>query len=433
MKLPLKLATAALCISLSMSAHSRDIIIGLSPYQNAESAKQQAIDAFKYASQLTPEDSVTFVDAYNLRVIGEFTVPDDPRYKGTKARLAANKPDVAKIIAFTKQAKSGQPGGPTVNQALRLPQILRFIAQNITSDGGHDVVMLGSPFYDDPRDAAFSMANANVPSDGHINNSTAETPYGGAGNTKLLAGMRVHMSYGDENIMVNTAHRNAVHRFWTLYIESMGGQLVYFDADRATLFERLDVNSSSPPHAFTRQDTKKLEMVQHRPVVLQQNTPIYERVLSTNAVSEAQYRGAENVEVGITWDCNTCDIDLYARPKPNADVLSYRNTTSNDGRYWKDYMNSPRLTNGHEIIAFNHPIDLRGMLLAVNFYGGQAPEGVNVEIRISFDGQTFASSYKINASSGDGGANINTMIEREQSNKPTTILIHPLQVLGLAG
>ena len=126
-------------------------------------------------------------------------------------------------------------------------------------------------------------------------------------------------------------------------------------------------------------------------------------------------------------------MDLYARPKPGADILYYGNTSSNEGRYWKDYMNSPRLTNGHEIIAFNQPIDLRGLLLAVNFYGGEAESGVNIELRISFDGQTFASNYVINSNIGDGGANIHRIMEREKSNTPTTILIKPLQVLGFSG
>ena len=60
MRLSIKLGIIALSISLSISAHSRDIVIGLSPYQDADSAKQQAIDALKYASQLTPDDKVIF-------------------------------------------------------------------------------------------------------------------------------------------------------------------------------------------------------------------------------------------------------------------------------------------------------------------------------------------------------------------------------------
>ena len=122
------------------------------------------------------------------------------------------------------------------------------------------------------------------------------TPYGSAGNAKLLAGMRVHMGYGEESIMVNTAHRNGVHRFWTLYIESMGGQLVYFDADRATLFENLNVNDSAPAHAYTKQNTKKTgdgaTPSRCSPTKTHQSMSVF---LSTDTVSEAQYRGAENV------------------------------------------------------------------------------------------------------------------------------------------
>ena len=138
---------------------------------------------------------------------------------------------------------------------------------------------------------------------------------------------------------------------------------------------------------------------------------------------------ANNVEIGISWKCQ-CDLDLYSRPIPNAQVLYFGETSSEFGQYWKDYREAPNAANGFETILFKVPLDLRVLLIAINFYDGDAPQGVSGEIRLSVDGQVYASAFQIKAAKGNQGKDIVTTVNSGRSTAHS-ILIDPLHIVGL--
>ena len=139
---------------------------------------------------------------------------------------------------------------------------------------------------------------------------------------------------------------------------------------------------------------------------------------------------AESLQIGIAWECESCDIDLYARPFPGAPVLYFGHTQSPQGRYWKDYTNSPLLTNGQETIGFTVPVDLRTLTLAVNFYRGEAPGRAQGEIRIAVDDQTFALPFHLPAEIGNGGVGMASVLERSRATSTHWLVIDPMAVVG---
>lgn len=412
------------------AASARNLVVAVSPYYTPDEARKHSIQLLQQLTQLDQGSRVTMIDGYNLSIIGEFNIPDNPAYKNPKARLGVNRKAVTALKRFADQSVTpGGEGHPSLSGAVRLPQLLRYVANNFVRSGSLDVIILGSPLYDDPKEPVFSMAGGHFPSDGHLFASQGKTPFGATGHSGLLKNVHVHIGYDNDNIMRGDRHAYFVKRFWTLYVEALGGKLGGFVGDVPTLFRRVSNNAAPPAHDFKPVKSNKLEMIILPPVENRQS--IFERPVSETALSQAQIRRAENVQIGISWQCALCDLDLYAQAIPGAPVLYFGRTVTTHGRYWKDYRNSPGPTNGYETIGFNVPLDLRTLIIAVNFYEGKAPQGVSGEVRLSVDGHTYASTFHIAATTGNKGRGIFEVIESGHTDRPQSIIINPLRVVGL--
>ena len=421
--------------ALVSPAQGRDLAIGLSPYQETDAAQRQVKSVLQFLTEtLEPGERALLFDAYRIRTLGTFTVPNNPAYRNPnpKAKLQANRPMVSALLAFAKAAR--KPHGenePGMIGAIRLPQALAFLGANYPVAQESDIMLLGSPIYDDPSEKQFSMRRNYIPGDGHLRQSRATTPYGIKGQETLLAKRRVHLGYPDESWKHGDHHAFHVHRFWTLFIEAQGGKFVSFTGDMSTLFARVKTKAPVPQHTYKAETTDKLEMIQLRPPSVERRATIYERPLSETPVSPQALDQAENVEVGITWACGRCDLDLYGQSDPQATALSYLNTQTPEGQYFRDWTRSPRVSNGYETLAFRVPVDLNNLLLAVNFYHGSSPGGVKGELRISLSGKTYAKAFHLPASGGNGGAGRQQTLRARRAVNDHWLVIDPLEVLGV--
>ena len=84
---------------------------------------------------------------------------------------------------------------------------MRYVADNYRHLEARDVVVIGSPLYDNPLDSGFSMAHGLFPSDGHLSASRELTVFGAKETPNILDGWRIHMAYGDNAaVMRNDRH-----------------------------------------------------------------------------------------------------------------------------------------------------------------------------------------------------------------------------------
>ena len=417
----------------STNVYSRNLIIGLSPYMEKTASKEQIKAVIRFLLEtVEPGDTVRIYDAYQDFSLGTFAVPDKPAYRHQKAKLAVNKKVVKALLQFAEDVV--KPGGKdlsSVTGAISLPQFLRFLGENLSFNGEMDVLILGSPLYDRPSEQEFSMAKGHVPSDGHLQVSLGKSPFGMTGDYTLLQNFRVHMAYSQENRKQPNHHMFFVKRFWTLFLERQGGQLVTFTGDLPTLFQRLKEKAQAPKHDYDLRPTNKLEMILYRPMAVKKRVSIYDRPLSARPVPIASTRKAKNVEVSITWDCKKCDLDLYARPNLHAETLYFRHTESNEGKYIKDFRGSPRSSNSFETIIFHKPIDLNKLVLAVNFFAGKVRKSVNGEFRISVGNKTFGKNFQIKATRGNKGACINKTMSTRKATGLQCLFIDPMKVIGI--
>ncbi len=427
-------------VFVSSNGFAGNCAVGLSPYQNPDAAKIQVQKVIRFmAESLGPGESCYVFDAFNLSTLGTFSVPDKKSFSHPKARLAMNKKLVVGLLKFAKKA-TRPDGKVSVSGAVLLPKALRFVSGRY-SGKETSVIILGSPIFDDPKDPGFTMADGRVPNDTHFTKNLGETPFGVAGQDQALAQFRVHLGFPDRSWVRDTTHEFYVKRFWTLFIENQGGQLGAFTDDLPTLFDNFMANSQVQVNDYQLEvGGEELKMVLRQPPEVQEEkteipvakeeVSIYDRLVSTQPVSISQIEKASDVMIGVSWKCR-CDLDVYARPSPDSETLYFGHKRSKEGRYFKDFMNSPRNTNGFETIAFDIPINLKDLLLVVNLYSGSISSSVEGEIRIAFNGKTYANSFKIQARQGNSGhGRHNTIRKRKAANANWTV-IDPMKIVTL--
>ena len=81
--------------------------------------------------------------------------------------------------------------------------------------------------------------------------------------------------------MINDQHHYFIERFWTLFIEKQGGELVTFTGDIATVFQKVKTNAKAPILNFEVETSDKLEMIILRTEPVQQS--IYERQIKNRS------------------------------------------------------------------------------------------------------------------------------------------------------
>lgn len=403
------------------SVWAREYYVALSPFDTTSAAQQQAQRLLEWAVQLDAGDKVTFVDGYNLNVLGRFNVPESEAYKSPRARLNANREAAAKLLQFaTGVALPAGENEPSVRGAILLPQLLRQIALMPSASGERDVIIIASPVYDHPAQPQWSMAGGRFPNDGNIFASRSRSPYAAADTPTLLDGFRVHIAY-DESAgeMEIDEYAFRVQRYFTLFVEAQGGQLVSFTTDPGIALERAQFSAPATPHQFEAEEAERGQ------------ASIYERPVAQKIFTRAELGRAEKVSIGLTWACSTCDLDLYARAHSEAEILYYDNPETREGVVRKVFplAYQEQGNKGFETIYYTSAVNFEEMLIAVNFYAGNAPSGVDAELRIDIDGYTYASSIHIAASEGNRGVDALMAIEAGSSAAPQTLIIDPLDVI----
>lgn len=408
-------------LALASVAQAREFVIAVSPFQSPEQSKSQATQVLEFLVTLEPGDSATLLDGYELKTLGQFVIPTNAAYSAPRARLAANRPAVASFMAFAARATPPVAAqAPRVPGALRLPQLLEFIASTLTPQAGTDILVLGSPIYDAPNDAAFSMVDERFPSDAHLQSSRSETIYGTRECPQSLRGLRVHVAYEATPSLRTEQYRHAVQRFWTLYVEQqLGGAMVTFTEDLPSVFRRVIGNAAAPVHNFKRNDSHRVEMI--RLIPPQNGSTIYDRPLSDRPLEPNDIQRAEHLEIGLSWNCG-CDLDLYAQAHTGARPLFFARMDTPEGSYGKDFRNSPQSSGGFETITFTTPVDLRALTVLVNFYGGSAPSGLRAELRVSVNGQTFAGTIEFAPGAGNAGADAGDALARGRETASSRIV-----------
>ncbi|MEO1149672.1 MAG: hypothetical protein AAFW83_01665 [Pseudomonadota bacterium] len=383
--------------TITAPAFAGNLAIVISPNGKPDAKRAEMQDIIRLmATAVDPGEKAAVFDGMTGKTICEFIVPDRKSYASDKAKINANRACIGRLLKFAKDADQGRRHG-----ALNLPQSLRTIVSTLDMASTDAVVIAGSPIYDDPREPSVSMLNGDYPSAGYITVEPSNSPYSMAGLEGRLQGTPVYFTYDDYDWVRNNRYKDGVYRFVGMTMKALGGPLVTFNNDRKQMINSVLRGESESLEDFEIPSSQKLEMIYVRPDA-GGRIPIHERPLTNEIIPVAQRRRAIDVEVGITWNCN-CDLDVYIRPFDGAEIIFYGNRRTNEGQFYRDYRNGEELLNGLESVSFYAPVDLDKMVIAVNLYRGDVPEGATGEIRISVGDKTWGKSFLITATEGNEG------------------------------
>lgn len=428
MKVALKsiLIAALLCMLTSTPAAAENVVIAVSSAQAPDGAKADIEQAVALIlDTVKPGETAYLFDGTSNRLIAEFRVPEGKAYQNPRAKLAANR-------TFMEEAKAVYESAHLTDDPhakIDIPGLFRNVATNYPATDTSALIVFGSPLADFELEPSLSMRGGAVPNDGHITARLGQSPYGMTGVRGTLKGYNVYFWTKGGEWKQSTAHSSAVERAWTLSVSSLGGSMQYFGDDLKTLLSLARKGGTAHPASDQIVPTSKLEMIRFEP-----NTAsaidIFSADLAGNPASQRLTETARNVQVGISWNCSSCDLDLYLRPNAGAEVIYFGHTQTTEGRLFKDYLNSPSLTNGYETIALHGPLDLKRMRVAVNFYSGSVlPKTLSGEIRISVNDDVWAMPFTIDAATGNSGEGADRILDGAQSADGTWIVIDPMDVL----
>jgi len=385
-------------------AAAHRFVIGISPFLD----KDVKDDVFRSIVRLMVQDlpldsTLAIYDAFELKSITRLSLPDVRAFSSPKTRanqFAGAIGDLKKFLAEDHPRPANSK--LKFDSALRLPQFWQFLAEQPgNGDAPTALLLLGTPLYEDAKEPAFSMVDGYFPSDGHLQASHERSIFGFTEDGDKSRPCLVHWVYfGDP--WINDPHREKVTRFWTLYLDKRGSQLLTFSADLPSVVNGFRAGNTGPQTAprHWAVDTRdsKLEMLR-----VSRNVEVADWLTRETLPDPAPRPPSTMVgplKIGIRWKENI-DLDLYATPRRGAETLFFQHTRSPEGYYNKDHRSSP----GHEyeFIEFETPVDVRELEASVNFYEGSCPGGPSGEIRIEFEGRIYSGAFSIQAGEGNLG------------------------------
>ena len=422
-------AMTLLSAGITTNAEAKNLIIGLSPVLSAQDGQKQMVQVLRYLSEnLEAGEHANIFDAENRRFIGTFTKPANKNYASTKALLQYNRSVAASLKSMYQVDHPDLKNG--IKASVKIPQFLTFLAQNYAPLTDTDIVILGSPIYVDLQTPSWDMRGGKFAGDGHFSAQADKSVFSTVGNESYLQEARIHILYPSKDWEINDSYRHYITRMWTLYIEAQGGVLSSFTDDASTFWMRVRDSAGALPHSFKREYTDKLETFEMTPEE-RSRTSIHDRELTTTPATQSALRIADEVEIGISWTCDVCDLDIYVRPNHVADVLYFGNTKTAEGLYHKDFVNSPQAVKGYETVTFTHPVDLRDTFIAINWYGGQSPNGVSGEIRLAIGDKTYGLPFYIKGTQGNAAIARDDVLNTGKAANDNWLIIQPKKILGL--
>ncbi|HLH55873.1 MAG TPA: hypothetical protein VKY92_19890 [Verrucomicrobiae bacterium] len=388
----------------NVPTHPETFVVGISPF--LDNAVKD--DVYRGLVHLLVQDlplnsSITVFDSFNLETVASLTIPDSHAFESPKTRANQFSGSINQLKRFLA-VEHPRPFDSKLKfqSAVRLPQFLDFLSENLPQSSVQpSVLIIGSPLYEDQKEPVFSMVDGYFPSDGHLQATRDKSVFGLADEPAPKRHLIVHWVYfGDP--WVSELHRDKVTRFWTLYVQGRGGELVTFCGDLPTAmdsFERGPAAAGSSSRQWTLDPHQtKVEMLR-----IGRAVDVADWIQRDSILEPAQ--GPPSVlvgplKIGIRWKDNI-DLDLYSSPRPGAQTLFFQHTRSPEGYYYKDHRSSPGRE--FEFIEFETPVDARQVDAFVNFYKGNRPGGPRGEVRIEFDNKIYSAGFVISSSEGNRG------------------------------
>lgn len=238
-------------------ARAETMIVAV-PARLSADAQTEVSEFFgKTFQSLQPKDKLIVFDASRLRIVATLNMPDQIG-TGKRARIKALGPAAGQIMDFITGADAD-----AVADGLNIPSTLREIGATILPTvKDAKVLLVGSAFYEDRRNADFSTRDF-VPSDGFLLEKTRGV-FSVAGQENTLKGALVSICYTDpSSAFVSEQFRQMTVDFWGKSIVGRGGKVGSIQQYSSACAERLRSDVVDPAQYKINHKEKLYLIKQH--------------------------------------------------------------------------------------------------------------------------------------------------------------------------
>jgi hypothetical protein len=396
-------AVALVMVITTTHASASSYIIGVSPHYTPPDRPTvlKAVLGFVLEGA-GAGDKILIYDALNQQPLTQCVIPTGAIFQANaRARAQRLKFEIA---AFQKFVFAEQPCPDRMTGVINVPEFLSLAGSQLRSPGEPAIIILiGSPFYANPKNPAFNMTDA-WPSDGNLLADQQISVFGTANKQKALSGITIHYAFL-RNGFTNDYHQERIGRFWSLFVGRQQGMLVTFAADVDLAFQRArdNIQQNCIVAQLEPNDTKvEMRQIMARSIP-KWFGPTNSAASSTAAAVSLPFNPLpDKLGIGIMWAQNV-DCDLYVQPKPNARGLFFGNPVTSEGRYFHDYRTSNQGID-YEYVELKGPFgNLSDITAWVNLYAGSAPK-IEGTVVVCYNGRSYQGAFAVQATSGNQGA-----------------------------
>lgn len=417
---------SSILLALTSNVYANEILIGVSPIVDHKTGKKQNIELLKFLTEkIEPGDQAIIFDAWNIETIGTFKVPNKSTYENKKAKLSANSDLVRKILNIG--TKDHPLLSETTNGAIKIPQFLEFLGMNYGPFDNKNILLFGSPIYVDMHSPQLSMTGGRIAEDYHFSLPRSSTPFSVVGKETLLKGSKVHFYITDPKWAKDEQYAYLVRRMWSIFILKQGGSLVTFTHDSITAAKRATTKgfykqSNERPKNTPKNIRNKNDMQENELDNLQ-------RLRKPSLIPQILLPG-KNVRISITWDCMTCDLDLYVKPDEDKHIIYFGSrktpvTSNSQNLGVKDHQKGQ-----YETIGIDQAMSLSQSIIAINWYSGFSSKGINGKIQLSNDNQTYIAPFHIEGQNGNFSSGLEETFKMSRAANSQWKVIFPETLIG---
>lgn len=188
---------------------------------------------------LKPGDRLTIYDGFHPRERLRIAVPDEASFEDPRLRTKALARETARL--GREIASLSDAANPEAPYRIRFPEFAYEYSQT-RSGTEAELLVITSGIHVSDLEPSFSFrlhdGTLFLPTDGHIEAPLSLSPYGTEGREATLEGVGVHFCVLSDEFRLTTYQRDELRRFWSLYVEWLGGELATFTESLSACFAR---------------------------------------------------------------------------------------------------------------------------------------------------------------------------------------------------
>jgi len=227
-----------------------------------------------------------------------------------------------------------------IDRNLNIPKIAKIVAARAQMESQRKpvLVLLGSPLHyvRNSDQTFFDMSKGHYPNDDTLINEGSPYSTMWASNEQALKGIAVHHIFQTSSGIRHNYHREKLYRFWGLFWQQIGAQLLTF-SDDLEAYRRI-ASHNLPARQFVLKPEGKLIMRFGIPIG--PPSTLLEGQASVQDISSNDLVRAKSLELALVWR-GTTDLDLRVKHVPTGAEVYFRNPNAslpNGGAmtFWQD-------------------------------------------------------------------------------------------------